>query len=267
MDAVLIEARCSGCKKAKPVAEFGKNSRTKTGLSYYCRDCARDRERNRSRAKGVTPRSYSKIDHNATEKACTRCRKTKPLAEFSKSAATTDGHCIYCFECTRESSSAYKQANGDSIRRKAMQAAKASPRRNWARMCLASHKSNGYDVQIELTQLVEVATKATECPLCGCTLNWEYGVGSKWDGPSLDRINNESHMTMDNTAIICRSCNVTKRDRTMQEFLAYCMKVIQRASPSTEGMEKPSVPVTPVGCGEIEGVSIGEAEVITRSTY
>lgn len=37
--------RCSSCRRDLPVEDFGHNCQTPDGLSYYCRDCTRDKQR------------------------------------------------------------------------------------------------------------------------------------------------------------------------------------------------------------------------------
>ena len=44
-------------------------------------------------------------------KTCTECDKDKPLSEFNKKSANTDGHERYCKECHRIHNRAHYQAN------------------------------------------------------------------------------------------------------------------------------------------------------------
>ena len=61
--------------------------------------------------------------------------------------------------------------------------------------------------------------------MCDEPLDWEYGTGRNDNSPTLDRVNNENILTLDNTWIICSRCNATKHNRTMKEFINYCTMI------------------------------------------
>ena len=67
----------------------------------------------------------------------------------------------------------------------------------------------------------------THCPYCGVELDWQRGLGKggRDSSPSLDRINNEKELRLDNIEIICHRCNSTKYNRTKKEFIDYCIKI------------------------------------------
>lgn len=107
----------------------------------------------------------------------------------------------------------------------------ANPRILWAQMCINNHKRNGFDIQLTRYELGEMALKTDICPICDVPLAWGYLNGKKLrNSPSLDRINNEKHITKDNVQIICLFCNRTKITRTMQEFIDYCKHVANKYS-------------------------------------
>jgi len=39
---------------------------------------------------------------------------------------------------------------------------------------------------------------------------------------TLDRINNENHMSIDNVQILCHSCNTAKGTKPMEEYIDHC---------------------------------------------
>jgi 5-methylcytosine-specific restriction endonuclease McrA len=98
--------------------------------------------------------------------------------------------------------------------------------RSKAMTCLKNHKTK---VLVNLT-LDELETKyisTTVCPICGEKIN--YNSTSTTDkSPSLDRIDNGLEINFENTWIICHSCNSTKRNRTMEEFVKYCELVYKK---------------------------------------
>lgn len=65
------------------------------------------------------------------------------------------------------------------------------------------------------------------CPICGVKLDYAPFKGKIQDNsPSLDRINNEISISLDNSWIICNSCNRTKSNRTLKEFKEYMQNAI-----------------------------------------
>jgi 5-methylcytosine-specific restriction endonuclease McrA len=74
---------------------------------------------------------------------------------------------------------------------------------------------------------MELAERTEYCTLCETKLYW----GFKGDGkihsnsPSLDRKDNRSDLTPENSQITCTRCNVTKGDRSMEEFVSYCQDI------------------------------------------
>lgn len=71
--------RCSKCKKTKPTSEFYKNRRSKDGLTYDCKLCAKESSRRYYEANGkkVTGRSSRQYQYNKDQvkRVSSRCRK------------------------------------------------------------------------------------------------------------------------------------------------------------------------------------------------
>ena len=98
----------------------------------------------------------------------------------------------------------------------------------FARRAIFHHKHRGYSMKISVLELENLAKITNKCRYCGNELTYNIGIRTKknwFDGPSLDRLNNEKEMRLDNIQIICGKCNVTKQDRTHEEFIDYCYKV------------------------------------------
>ena len=47
----------------------------------------------------ITLHKWTKEDKPKTEKTCARCKKVKPLSEFSPHGRSTDGKASYCHSC------------------------------------------------------------------------------------------------------------------------------------------------------------------------
>lgn len=100
-----------------------------------------------------------------------------------------------------------------------------NPHRIWATNTIRSHKKDGYDVTFTISQLTEIAEKTKCCPICNCILKFERGKGYTSNSPTLDRINNDNHMNLINTWIICRDCNMMKGELPMKEFVEKCKMI------------------------------------------
>src|SRR3954451_2622781 len=93
--------KCGDCRSVKDVAEFGKNRATSDGLSVYCRDCNRRRNRqyyrDRRAKEGIAVRERDNSPDGY--KRCAACREVKQAEAFHKTAKTKDGLVIYCKPC------------------------------------------------------------------------------------------------------------------------------------------------------------------------
>lgn len=141
---------------------------------------------------------------------CKICNKEKSESEF---ITPINGKYYYCKECIKE---------------KAMIRYKKDPKRTWCITTLSNHKTSGYKIKITLDELYDYVQDKDYCLICGKELDWSYGDKGrchKHNSPTLDRMNNESYITLDNIQILCRDCNVSKSDKTIEELLLWCEKV------------------------------------------
>jgi hypothetical protein len=100
------------------------------------------------------------------------------------------------------------------------------PFRRWASFTISLHKRRGFEVNIALNELEKKASITLHCEYCGILLRYGPKNGKVMpNSPTLDRINNEMTLDMQNTRILCYCCNNTKQSRTHIEFIKYC-KVI-----------------------------------------
>ena len=95
----------------------------------------------------------------------------------------------------------------------------------WARATIATHKHRGYTVLINIDDLISLAKETTRCSICNRILSWSNNVVGN-TSPSIDRIDNENIMRMDNTQIVCHQCNRNKSSMSMREFIHYCKTVV-----------------------------------------
>lgn len=96
---VSVERKtCSKCHEERPSEDFGMSALSSDGLDYRCRKChAADatklRDRNRKRWEEESP--YD----GGPPKKCSKCKRTKPKTEFSRSRGAYDGLQGTCKKC------------------------------------------------------------------------------------------------------------------------------------------------------------------------
>lgn len=163
---------------------------------------------------------------------CSRCGTNNTQITMTKTGYphrkwVSDGNGGYlCHNCTKRVKY-IEQEHQYTLRR----LRRSDPRKLWAQMCIGNHKRNGFTMTLTRHELAEMALNADTCPICDVKLEWGYLNGKKLrNGPSLDRTNNEIHISKHNTQIICQYCNRRKLDQTMKEFIDYCKYVAKKFS-------------------------------------
>jgi len=97
-----------------------------------------------------------------------------------------------------------------------------NPHRAWAIDTIKHHKYKEYDIQVDIDGLTEYAKKTVVCEICNCELNWSYGTKGgkcKRNSPTWDRSNNGQIMRLDNTQILCLSCNSKKDTTKLNDYI------------------------------------------------
>lgn len=176
-----------------------------------------------------------------TEKLCPKCKIVKPASEFYIIGKYLSA---YCKACTSIFSKEYHKNNKNEIHKrkynhrinnidkyiKSERAIHKDPKhihRQWATYSIRHHKKRGFKMSMTIEELTKRAKTITYCPMCGIKLKWYYGNLSS-NSPTVDRIDSNNELTMDNTQIICHKCNMAKRDRTMKEFVEYCRTIVEK---------------------------------------
>ncbi len=209
---------CRGCGAIKPLDGFhiDRNNK-KDGHKNFCITCVAERRK--------TP--MSKVTNEKL--VCSRCKRIKPRSEFSSSSRAVSGVQDWCRQCMKEYHAEYAQNNKEKLRNDAFEWYNKSPR-GWASGALRSHKRKGHKINITIEELYKYSLDKKFCPICGKELSWGGKNGRiRSHSPSLDRINNESELNMNNVWIICARCNAAKGDLTMKGFIDYCKLVVKRS--------------------------------------
>jgi len=146
-------------------------------------------------------------------KKCTKCGETKSTVEFSPHKRTRDGLDSWCRNCKNVATKKYRIEH---------------PHLQWATDTVHNHKKRGFKVHFTIAQLTAIAKVTKRCYICHRELDFSWGTKGKKivkGSPTLDRINNETDVTLDNIAILCHRCNGAKHTMTMDEFIDYCKRV------------------------------------------
>jgi len=162
-------------------------------------------------------------------KRCSKCGELKPLDEFYKNATSSDGHDWKCKSCANKYHKLYSKTNSAKVKVTKDKYVDKYPHRKRASGTLSTHKQRGMKVSITLTQVENLFAETTHCPICGRKLDCHSRPGfASASSPSLDRIDNDNEIRIDNVWVICKHCNTTKQDRTLEEFYEYCKMVVSK---------------------------------------
>ena len=183
-------------------------------------------------------------------KICIKCGEIKSMGEFSNKKLSKDGKHDQCKSCNKkhreenkdkikEYQKIYREENKEATleyqkiyyaehKEESKQYQKNNRKRYWAQTTLYRHKQKGNIISVSTDFVEALAENTFKCNICEINLDWEGGNGLNNNSPSLDRINNENELNKDNIWIICHSCNTTKRDRTMDEFVDYSEMIVNK---------------------------------------
>lgn len=160
-------------------------------------------------------------------KYCSHCKETKPKKEFAKDKQNKDGLQNLCKSCHKILSGKHYKNNKKDYDNTRDTFRANYPARAWARSSVCNHRDCGFIINFSMDELYNLAEHTTHCRYCGTELLFTHKIRgvSKHDSPTLDRIDNEKEMTINNIQIICRECNTTKGARTHDEFIKYCSMI------------------------------------------
>ncbi len=121
-----------------------------------------------SRGRSESCGCIRRIDPNRSEKKCSRCQETKPIAEFFRSKRRADGRDVYCKRCKVEVNRSGQPARYD-----------------W-------HLRKQFGITLADKDLI-ITDQKGQCPLC------RRGLSS----PVVDH----DHITNEVRGVLCRNCN------------------------------------------------------------
>lgn len=99
---------CSQCQIEKPLTEFYKDKRSKSGFVAVCIECTKANYKKRYIPK--PPKTKQEKRHIAvSEKICTVCGELKSIDSFSKLKSAQDGHQFRCKKCQSDYNKKYSE--------------------------------------------------------------------------------------------------------------------------------------------------------------
>jgi len=114
--------RCTKCKNWKIDSEFRKDSKTKDGLRYWCKDCERAYTRKRYKKKGKGLKQYYRYEEchrvvdGVKQKRCRRCKSWKTESEFYKNRSCKDGLQVRCKACSDKATNKSRKKRRKAIK-------------------------------------------------------------------------------------------------------------------------------------------------------
>lgn len=150
-------------------------------------------------------------------KQCGKCKQFKLLELFSNSKGSWDGKIGRCKSCV---------AIVDRER------IDADIFRQWTQNTVSGHRTKGYTVLFSAKELENsIKENGSKCYICGKELQWINRRGSPGtddNTPTLDRVHNESIMTLENTKLCCMECNRVKGSKSIEALDLYMIKLLER---------------------------------------
>jgi 5-methylcytosine-specific restriction endonuclease McrA len=221
---------CSLCGRTLPLTEFVKHRRSADGHYSRCRACHRrvaqsqrsPAPRRRSRISSTSKKSppVARSSGESGKKRCAACDQVLPLADFGKRSVSVDGLHYWCRTCSaakakqrRQELQATDQEQWRTQHREQARKWRENRREVW----LPKHREQQERRHERLNQNGGTLTDADwqlilkrygyRCLACGSTTNL-----------TLDHIVPLAHggrHDADNVQPLCRACNASKRDHTI----------------------------------------------------
>src|SRR5690349_21828041 len=109
---------CKDCSDYRPTSDFSKNSRSRDGLAFYCREHLAARSLRSREARRTKPRVQRQLPSDVTVpegyKWCPDCGEVLPIGNFVRTVQSKSGYSSYCKPCHNKRSRASREKVGGS---------------------------------------------------------------------------------------------------------------------------------------------------------
>jgi hypothetical protein len=113
---------CAICQEVKPSSEFSKSKTNRSGLSSYCKECNKEKGKQRKESKKASPSAVFEIIRRLALYrglyACVKCWQTKETQEFNNSKHHVYGLYPTCKECRKPYLKERASDNAADLRKK-----------------------------------------------------------------------------------------------------------------------------------------------------
>lgn len=238
----LPAQRCSCCKQTLALTEFYLDKYRDTGVGSYCKVCTAARDKRRREANKV--KNAGKVVDLSAAKRCGGCDQVLPAAEFHKNACSADGLSARCKTCAKKTTKEWREKNHErflgNLRR--WQTENKEHQRNSCRRYYASHSkecianskvwAQTHPKEVRVMQERHRSRKLN-APVIDLTVEeWTqilkaYEYRCAYCGQEEEKLQQDhviplsrggSH-TASNIVPACKSCNASKNDRTVEEWI------------------------------------------------
>lgn len=194
---------CTKCKKPR-----------NSGTSTWCRDCKKKAEADRRRASGI-PEKKKWADPGIGKKICRSCERTLSLGCFSLSSRGVKGVQAHCDPCHRLR---YRNTDlGRERTRRATSEYRKRHRERWLgqnRVNAARYRGLLVGGAVSDKFLIELYAKTL------CTYCKRYTLESQRTADHVISLNKGGEHSPENLVMACVSCNSSKQDKDLEEWLS-----------------------------------------------
>ena len=201
---------CTRCKLLLPLSEFTRHTGHKDGYSSRCRGC-----------RSITRREFKCIERDMliaqSLRRCTKCHKIKSLnAFYNRPNSSTGGVMAHCKTCKDAGRRIYRQENREAVNKRAREWYQANPEKRRAiieRRRVRKKQVGGF---FDGNDIVALQAAQTElCIYCRSTLKNGYHIDH------ITPLSRGGNNNPTNLQLLCAHCNLSKKDKTHEEFLVY----------------------------------------------
>jgi len=198
---------CSKCGIEKPISEFYMRKGSRDGYRNECKQCLKISHHlnYKSREDNIKDKVHKMSQEGEIFCNSNFTLDKKSIREIAKQNVIT--------ERKNERKQKAKDNRENLI--------KTHPKIKWVEYTMGSHSLTGKELK---EQLLAKAEQTINCPICHCRMKYYGGGQAGWNSASLDRKNNDDSKSIDNFWIICRLCNSTKLNRSMEEMDDWAIK-------------------------------------------
>ena len=239
-----MEKICTHCNENLDISLFHKHKQTKDGFGSWCKNCLKQRSRDKRREQGIEPKRIGtdpvkrKISNNnyrqnklasfvysTQNKICISCNLDKPVSEFKKRITYQDGYSNKCKKCEYEICTDSRQAYVYN---------------NWAKLLfLGAKRHSKFDFDIDEQFILDLYEKQNgKCFWFNVDLKPSNVAKYPWQ-PSLDRLDRDKGYTKDNVVLACYTANIGRNTSDEATFSLFVEDLKMALQDNTE-LEKKS---------------------------